>query len=244
MQIQSTHGQRSIQQYIHLTGLPSSTTNIPQARKTTTHVTTTNPVPSQPKPATGLPSLAALSLPSLIAGLSQPSEQPQKTEIKNPNSSNIDGKLLNNLAIALQLLIVSNILNSPPPESSSEKTKEIIPEPTQNQFYPPQNGFNPTQNGYIPTQNQYAPPQNLFFPAQTELVPGANFVGSANFAEPNLTPAFKPTRSSMTLMSPYEALNAMSDPVSQYTVSSARKDFQSPYAMIDKDLFSMNDLFS
>lgn len=170
-----------------------------------------NHLANQARPTTGLSSLAALGLPGLVSGLQQlPTQKHGEVKIA---SSSIDSNLLNNLAIALQLLIVSNILNTQPPsDTSSAKSKEIVtcPEPNIN---------------YGPT-----------------VLPNSNFVGSSSFSEPVKTQAYRPTRNSMSLMSPYEALGSSSpysDAIlSQYGSINSRQDFQSPYAMMtDNDLF-------
>lgn len=166
-----------------------------------------NCAPNVPRPPVSLPSLSPLALPNLVSGL-----QPEARPIDRPNVSSIDSKLLNNLAIALQLLIVSNILNSPPPES---QVKEECVEP-----------------------------QNLC--PKYDLSPNSNFVGSSNYVEPNVIQTYSPSKNGMTLMSPYEALGPMSSyqdkGVVKFGLNNPRKDFRSPYSMVDTDLFP-HDLF-
>lgn len=83
----------------------------------------------------------------------------------------------------------------------------------------------------------------------------ANFLGSSGFAEPvfgsSVGVARPNPRSSMTLMSPYDALgtSSFSDPLSSSFPSSySKKDFQSPYASIlaadgARDAFTLTDFF-
>lgn len=83
----------------------------------------------------------------------------------------------------------------------------------------------------------------------------ANFLGSSGFAEPvfgsSVGVARPNPRSSMTLMSPYDALGTSSfaDPLSSSFPSSySKKDFQSPYASIlaadgARDAFTLTDFF-
>ena len=178
-----------------------------------------NQLTNQARPPTGLPSFSALGLPNLVSGLQQLPAQKNSQVVTNPTSS-IDSNLLNNLAIALQLLIVSNILNAPPPtDSSVVKTKEIA----------------------------CAEPNHNHYSQSPIVLPNSNFVGASSFSEPNVAQAYRPTRNSMSLMSPYEALgsSSYSDSIlTQYAPSNPRQDFQSPYSMMaDTDLFSMSDLF-
>ncbi|CAD0206749.1 unnamed protein product [Chrysodeixis includens] len=156
-----------------------------------------------PRPPVSLPSLSPLALPNLVSGL------PEARPIDRPNVSSIDSKLLNNLAIALQLLIVSNILNSPPPELQGKEDCD---------------------------------PQNVY--PKIDGLPNSNFVGSSNYVEPNVMQGYSPSKTGMSLMSPYEALGPMS-PYSDKAMpqfGNPRKDFRSPYSMIDTDLFP-RDLF-
>uniref|UniRef100_A0A2A4JZL3 Uncharacterized protein n=1 Tax=Heliothis virescens TaxID=7102 RepID=A0A2A4JZL3_HELVI len=244
----TSYAQPTMQQYLHLTGLPHSghTITVPASQTVPSNVAT------QTRPTTGLPSFSALALPNLVSSLQQlPSIQqsppmnpaaslprpstplPQPPAIGQPNlvqkqspakvevkPSSIDSSVLNNLAIALQLLVVSNILNSPPPEVPKPKVKESI---------------SYTEQAQVP----YYPPS---------VMPNSKFVGTSSFAEPNVISTYAPTRNSMALMSPYEALGPSSSYseslVSPYSSLNSRQDFQSPYSMMgDNDLFSMGDLF-
>nr|XP_021195414.2 proline-rich protein 36 [Helicoverpa armigera] len=241
----TSYAQPTLQQYLHLTGLPHSahTITIPASQALPPNLATPT------RPSTGLPSFSALALPNLVSSLQQlpsiqspplntaaslpraPSSVPQLPPTGQPNlvpkqptkvdvkPSSIDSSVLNNLAIALQLLVVSNILNSPPPELSKPKVKETVSytEQAQIPFYPPS-------------------------------MPNSKFVGTSSFAEPNVISTYAPTRNSMALMSPYEALGpstTYSDSVlSPYASISSRQDFQSPYSMMgDNDLFAVGDLF-
>lgn len=182
-----------------------------------------NQLINQVRPSTGLPSFSLLGLPELVSGLQQ-LPQHKHSEVIPTNPTSIDSNLLNNLAIALQLLIVSNILNAPLPTDSSVAKSKEIPCVEQNHSH---------------------------FSQGPVVLPNSNFVGSSSFAESNAAPAFRPSRNSMALMSPYEALgtslgSSYSDSLlSQYETTNPRQDFQSPYSMIaDTDLFSISDLFS
>ncbi|KAL0809560.1 hypothetical protein ABMA28_011093 [Loxostege sticticalis] len=211
-------------------------------------------LPSKPQP---------VSTSSLLTALTEPSS--------NSANGGVDAALLNNLAMALQLLIVSNLLGSP-----QESTPEPVPtyyeskDPVQavSVSYAPHPQHKPVQATPVPqkpAQNQYyqyeqqiAPPTYAPQP-QTMSMPNANFVGSSGFADnpfmgsvPPISGA-SPSRSGFTLMSPYEALSPSSpwsDPIlsSPYgSVMTSMKDFQSPYAAImaseNKDLFSLSDFY-
>nr|XP_053621393.1 uncharacterized protein LOC128681484 [Plodia interpunctella] len=202
---------------------------------------------------------ASSSLPSLMAAtptnhVTPPVSMPTP---EKPQSSSVDMELLNNLAIALQLMIVNNILSTSPAETPppSPETTQSVPsfESVENLSYAP------IQNDLPTIANQYQNYQPNYEQQSFNHMPNANFVGSAGFADTNpfmgTVPPPSPSRSGLTLMSPYEALSPNSpylDPIlsSPYgSVMSSKKDFQSPYATIlgsDKDYFSMssiNDLF-
>ncbi|KAF9420655.1 hypothetical protein HW555_003202 [Spodoptera exigua] len=135
-EVLSSYPQPTVQQYLQLMGLPQPhTIAVPAPHP----APASQPCPpSQPRPPPAPQTLAALALPNLVSRLQQmpplppPTNQPRPvstppplTALGLPNlvgpkteSSCVDGKLLNNLAVALQLLIVSNILNSPPPKES------------------------------------------------------------------------------------------------------------------------------
>lgn len=83
---------------------------------------------------TGLPTSQVITQPGLPALTIAP--PPAGSCSPNPPSTKegMDSEVLNNLAIALQLLIVSNLLNSPLPESFDDfKSVESLP-PTQGQY--------------------------------------------------------------------------------------------------------------
>ncbi|XP_064075619.1 uncharacterized protein LOC135194256 [Vanessa tameamea] len=157
---------------------------------------------------------------------------PNNLEIPNKCSGNLDSHVLNNLAIALQLLIVNNIINNPPPEPNHL----AIPL----EMGLPLNKLN-VQDHEVPFQ-----------------MPNSKFLGSSNFGNDVMSKgiigmgslgshsASPFSRSGTNLMSPYDAI-ANSVPLSDAITSSylSKKDFQSPYAAIlaadlNRDLFSMD----
>lgn len=186
--------------------------------------------------------------------------------IASPNcqTAGVDLSVLNNLAIALQLLILNNILNTSPEDGeqnsscSNTELAESFPNP-----------IKPISVSYVPVnknENQYT---NV--PSQKNddlnILRNANFLGSSNFAEnpmmlhnvggnpisQNYVKKNPNPRTGFTLMSPYEALDpnsAFSDPIlsSPYASSTGRSAFNSPYSSFesysgfDSDLFSMNDI--
>ncbi|XP_050358680.1 uncharacterized protein LOC126778980 [Nymphalis io] len=163
---------------------------------------------------------------------------PNNLEIPNKCSGNLDSHVLNNLAIALQLLIVNNIINNPPPEPNhlvSPLAETIL-------------GMTLPVNSKLSVHDHEAPFQ----------MPNAQFLGSSNFGNDVMSkgmvglPSFGShsaspfSRSGINLMSPYDAI-ASSVPLSEAITSSylSKKDFQSPYAAIlaadlNRDLFSMD----
>lgn len=211
---------------------------------------------SLPKPLTAVANLAA-AIP-----VSESLKTPAVPKASDVPLTPLDSNVLNNLAIALQLLIVSNILNTPHAESlfipnlelsqldlaSKYETVPISPIVS----YPVQSPM-PMQSSmpYLET-----PSLRNVYPFERSALPNSKFMGSSGFTESPvygsaITPLRSNPRSSMTLMSPYEALGPNSpfaDPVlsSLYSSSYSKKDFQSPYASIlaadgNRDLFSMND---
>ncbi|KAM3955225.1 uncharacterized protein ACR2FA_010886 [Aphomia sociella] len=217
-------------------------------------------------PTAGIPTTEYKSAPILAA---------LKADVAKPEpapSSGVDMELLNNLAVALQLMIVNNILNSPPSEPPG-------PEPVVVPGYPifeSREPVTPISVSYAPVKNSYSPPTPTTTPAppvqpqpyhsqntyeishQTYSMPNSNFVGSSGFADVNpIMSSISPnagigslnSRSGLTLMSPYEALSPtspFSDPMisSSYgSFKSSKKDFQSPYtSILQSD--NNNDLFS
>lgn len=241
LQIISTNAQHSIKQYLHLTGVGPYARSSGLLSLPTVGVAQRQPVTV---PSPGLSSLSALSLPTLISALQgnigSSSPPPPLIPISNspqPNVPNggLDSNVINNLAIALQLLILSNIMNNPPseiPEASYEVAELNYPTAQKSQNFQQPSAPHPQS-----VEPQYA-------------MPNSNFVGSSGFADgPNPIYGYpnKATlsRNSMNLMSPYEAL-APSSPYSDPILSYRTNDFQSPYASIlgdTGDLFSMKDLY-
>ncbi|XP_013185664.2 uncharacterized protein LOC106131198 [Amyelois transitella] len=227
-------------------------------------------MPTSTKPSTSLSTLASLAslltsggsnLPHLLA--TAPPKQVAPTVVTTPEkpaTNSVDMDLLNNLAIALQLMIVNNILASPTSETAAAPTPTNTEAKTTTPLFESLENlsFAPIQNDLPQFANQYQNYQpNLY--EQHNQMPNSNFVGSSGFGDSNpfmgTVPPPSPSRSGLTLMSPYEALSPNSpylDPIlsSPYgSVMSSKKDFQSPYSSIlgsDKDYFSMssfNDLF-
>lgn len=220
----------------------------------------------QPVPSTGLSSLSSLSLPNLVSLLAQtggntvptlsnpnfappPNVKPNTNlgavtlpSISPPKSEGIDSSVLNNLAIAVQLLVLNNILNAPAEESKPTfEAFETMP-----LVKPSSYGA-----GYSKTSAASSQPSAY-------AMPNANFVGSSGFTESSMLgsstifPYGSPppmSKSSMSLMSPYEALgpnSPFSDPILSSPYGSAitsKNDFQSPYTVMDNDLFSMSDFY-
>lgn len=157
-----------------------------------------------------------------------------KLETLKKCSGKIDSQVLNNLAIALQLLIVNNIINNPPETLDFTPISETIMQIA----FP---------------SGKYA---NSFEAVQ---VPNSKFLGSSSFGQDIISPSMLGSygftsppspRAGLNLMSPYDAI-AKSTPMSESLLSSfvAKNDFQSPYAAImaadnNKDLFSISELFS
>lgn len=240
-----------------------------------------------------------MNLPSNSPRLSSP---PSPLSSILPASSSVgptglDSAVLNNLAIALQLLIVSNILNSPNSEPGSELSDELSPvlmTPTYN--LPSHGNILESLPVRIPTQGHSAPISSIpvhssaasspyqrsssqgvtptafvssfssipesyiqsYQQSNPNIMPMANFVGSSGFVDSGSLmnsgqrSGHMHPRSSLSLMSPYEAIGPNSpftDPILSSPYGSAiisKKDFQSPYSFISgdtADVYSMNDLF-
>lgn len=191
---------------------------------------------------------------------------PQSTaNVKNLpplTSPPFDTNVLNNLAIALQLLIVSNLLNTPVPDPSeksilsAQKSKTDEPVLSVNPIsafcetasrlhtYPsavsPKSQTQEYQAYYESNLNDQ--------PVIPQYLPNANFLGSDNilggFIGSLGVPPAK-ARPGLNLKSPYDSIASAPD----YTPSSPfeyrKADFQSPYSAIVaadnyKDLFSMD----
>lgn len=163
------------------------------------------PPTNQPRPVSAPPSLTAIGLPNLVA---------PNTELKAEKSS-VDAKLLNNLAVALQLLIVSNILNSPPPKESllAKAASENSP---------------------------YAPPCSVPTVPNSNFIGGSNYPEQGLSKSYKPTRNGLALMSPYEALAP---VKSYSDSYSFGSLN-PRQDFQSPYAVFaDQDLFSMNDLF-
>ncbi|XP_063544696.1 uncharacterized protein LOC134752858 [Cydia strobilella] len=199
-----------------------------------------SPQMNLPLPFTNVPPVMPLS-PSM--NLAVPSSNLKPT----PPSSFIDPTVMNNLAIALHLLILNNLLH---PEQEASKTN-VPTEPKTPPSYPQ----NPPHPQEAAPSSPY--PQN-YYPEPQETAPYAppnsKFLGSSGFAEPPLpslmgAPMPLGSRSHHCLMSPYEVLTSGPQPgkdvFAQYGPQNLKADFQSPYNSLmaidntSKDLFSM-----
>lgn len=149
------------------------------------------------------------------------------TKIEKPQEK-IDSKVLNNLAIALQLLIVSNLMNNPSKDSPvSETLLELVQKPLSSHV----SGC--TCESSTPNYQ----------------MPNAKFLTSSNFADDGImkmagvNQASKCPRSNFGLMSPYDALANSGH--TESLPSYRHTDFVSPYAAMSsadsyKDLFSVD----
>ncbi|CAH2056284.1 unnamed protein product, partial [Iphiclides podalirius] len=203
------------------------------------------------------------------------SAQPSPLPINNtPNPKNVpslttppfDSNVLNNLAIALQLLIVSNLLNMPVPERI-EKSNTILPlrKTSANEYGPVQN-INPISayfaSSNLDTYPSAGVPSNpeaqgyqAYFEsnsndpsANPQYVPNANYLGSSNnfgglLGSLGVPPA--KARPGLNLKSPYDAISSPPETPPHSPFEYRKADFQSPYAAIlaadsYKDLFSMD----
>ncbi|CAK1548906.1 unnamed protein product [Leptosia nina] len=154
-------------------------------------------------------------------------ESKSKTDDASPKEKRkpaFDPNVLNNLAIALQLLIVSNIISNPPDATDTGKLPEKL-------------------DSFKQEYTEKTPFQTLFEANTMELhraLPNAKFLGETDMMN-NCYPKSLPARAG-GLKSPYEAIN--SNPFEAPAFSN--NEFQNPYsAMItfdnNKELFS--DLF-
>ncbi|KAJ2938359.1 hypothetical protein O0L34_g13281 [Tuta absoluta] len=236
---------------------------------------------TQPATASaGVPTLQPQYLQAFESSTSAPSVptcKQNKCPATTTQNGGLDAGVLNNLAIALQLLIVSNILNANLPENEANpiyellETAKSIPlsfsqtETPVTQSEKSNNYASQQSNIYPSSSASYASGQTNSYsssslPSFEELMrtysepsypPNSNFVGTSGFTDFSVSdPYIKPSpRNSVQLMSPYEALgpnSPFSDPIigSAYgSVMSSKRDFVSPYIMMDSDPFA-SDLFS
>lgn len=243
--------------------LPQMASNYPFLGKSLEQLASYFPIerPSLSPMSSGSPSMGpslsemASNLPSTLSNFPIASS--------NSQTAGVDVSVLNNLAIALQLMILSNILNTP--LEDGEQKSSSNPEPVDS-FHNP---IKPVSVSYMPVNNN----ENQYINVQTQnnddihILRNANFLGSSNFAENPMMlhnfggnpvlqgcPKNPPSpRAGFTLMSPYEALgpnSPFSDPIlsSPYALNTGRSDFNSPYSSFesysgfDCDLFSMTDI--
>ncbi|XP_022115637.2 uncharacterized protein LOC110993612 [Pieris rapae] len=166
--------------------------------------------------------------------------------IEEKRKPGLDPNVLNNLAIALQLLIVNNIISNPPENTDAFKSPDKH-EGYKSEIYKIQEQINKLSdtncNREYPDKTPF---QSLFEANALELqraLPNAKFLGEAGMMDNYSFPKSLPPRTG-GLMSPYEAINCNSFDTSPF----AKTDFQSPYSAMmaydnNKDLFSMADLF-
>ncbi|XP_028171189.1 flocculation protein FLO11-like [Ostrinia furnacalis] len=246
-------------------------------------INTRQPLPAvtiskQTSAAPNLQSLAALAtLLSSAHSTPPPKAQPPAanallaalTDTSSVISPSVDTALLNNLAMAMQLLIVSNLLSSPqestpePPVSGySYEPEPVQPVSVSYASHPPPQPVPATpvqpqhQYTYESTSN-YSPPAPTYnYPSSnynSMSMPNSNYVGSSSFATSSsfmgsVPPPTSSGRNGFSLMSPYEALSPsspFSDPIlsSPYgSVMTSKKDFQSPYSSFMTS--DSKDLFS
>ncbi|XP_059062464.1 DNA-directed RNA polymerase II subunit RPB1-like [Achroia grisella] len=222
-----------------------------------------------------IPNMSSLSaLANLLTAGTQTSQHASPMFATNQNtvpetkaSLSVDMELLNNMAIALQLMILNTMLNSSPSEAASPEpvvapvipayeTKEPVT-PVSVSYAPVTSTYSqpaPTTTPAPPVQTQPYYTKNTYESHQPYSMPNSNFLGSSGFADVNpIVSAISPNtgmstmngRTGLTLMSPYEALSPSSpysDPFSSY--GSPKMDFQSPYMSIlqsdnNMDLFSI-----
>lgn len=188
-----------------------------------------------------------------IEALKPPSQKPEQ---KAPYKTKpLDSNVLNNLAIALQLLIVSNILSRPSHDSDPEIAANLALSAIEGHEYILPSTYNPPTayiseappNYIIESPSYSLEPNHRYAVKEPSLMPNSKYLGSAtSFVDSNIYASYSPRtspRMNAGLMSPYEALTVCSDPIlpSPYT----KRDFKSPYAMIadSKDLFSISDFY-
>ncbi|XP_048002344.1 proline-rich receptor-like protein kinase PERK10 [Leguminivora glycinivorella] len=159
----------------------------------------------------------------------------------------IDPTVMNNLAIALHLLILNNLLH---PEQESSKTSPVESQTPASPVYT-QNPPKETTATVSPyPQSYYQEPQETP-PIPPYAPPNSKFLSSSGFVEPSLPSLISPMPSSPrthhSLMSPYEVIATGppgKDVFAQYGPQNYKADFQSPYNSLtndntSKDLFSM-----
>lgn len=253
--------------------LPQMTSIFPTVAPRLSQMVSGLPTAGPSQMVSGLPRMAPC-LPSTGSSLSQmASNLPTYTPSLPPALSNfpiasptchtagVDVSVINNLAVALQLMILSNILNASPKDSeqnlycSNTDVVDKLPNPIE-----------PLSVSYMPNSNE-----NQYMNIQTQInddrLINANYLGSSSFAEnsmmlqnyggnPILQGCFKKPpnpRPGFSLMSPYEALcpgSSYSDPIlsSPYASCPGQSDYNAAFSGFesfsgfDSDLFSMTDI--
>ncbi|KPI96513.1 hypothetical protein RR46_12543 [Papilio xuthus] len=252
------------QQYYQIPSTPSHSTTNPYA-STHSHTTVnsyTPPSSSVYQPSASLyhdysyspasPQITTYKPPVAPVTTVQPPKEPPLTPTKlkiSPTlpSKGFDSNVLNNLAIALQLLIVSNLLNSPISESLPNM-RNGIQQKIEYETIQPANSHAIYTNKGLPqyqTQDYQAYFESNPYESPNPSYPNANYLGSSHNlggllgAIPPATP-----RQGLKLQSPYDALaNGFAEHLPVFEQN--KRDFQSPYAAIlaadnTKDLFSMD----
>lgn len=249
------------------TPMPSSNTLQPNLPIYSSNVPTVGPslgqmvsnLPAVRPSLSPMPSGAISMAPSL-------SQMPSNFPIASPNThtAGVDVSVLNNLAIALQLMILNNILSMSHEDSeqnSACSNTELV------DSFP--NPIKPISVSHMPANNIENQNTNVATSKNEDLnqLLNANFLGSSKFADNSMllqnfggnpvlqgcTKTSPNSRTGFTLMSPYEALgpnSPFSDPIlsSPYALTSGRSSFNSPYSSLepysgfDSDLFSMTDI--
>lgn len=162
--------------------------------------------------------------------------------IEDKRKSRRDPNVLNNLAIALQLLIVSNIISNPPDLTDTFKSIEKY-NAYKSEVNKLDEQLNNLSDAYNKEYSNKMPLQSLFETNASELqraMPNSKFLGDSGMMDYSF-PKSLPARAS-GLKSPYEAINTFEGP--QFV----KNDFQNPYSAMtafdnNKELFSMSDLF-
>lgn len=239
------------------TNFGSMASNLPAVRPNLSPMLSGSPImgPNLSQIASNLPAFTP-NLPPALSNFPIASPSGQTAEI--------DMSVLNNLAVALQLLVLNNILSTSP-EDSAQKS------PCSNtnlvESFP--NAIKPVSVSYMPVGNNEDQYSNILTQENEDLnnLQNANFLGSSGFVDNSMmlhnfggNPVTQSCakyplnpRTGYSLMSPYEALgptSPFSDPIlsSPYAINSGRSNFNSPYSVyepysgFDSDLFSLTDI--
>lgn len=197
---------------------------------------------------TGIPYPAnPAAYPPRPAPINRPAEPPTITptpcEIA-PKQTALDPNVLNNLAIALQLLIVSNLLNYPKENSEiiSNLARAIEKLPVAPHYLQETLKHEPK---YILEAAKFEPKYEIepYYTGEPVPLSNSKYIGSY---EPNVFRAYdsnarRSSRSHGALMSPYEAIN--SSPSFGESFPSVYGSPSKSLYVVDKDLFGASDLY-